>query len=215
MATAWAPAEERSRVLKYGRMFAVFDPYGDIRPSGLGEHGIYFGGTRFLSRLAVSLGGKPPLFLSSGVRSDNSLFTADLTNVDFLDEDKVLLARGTIHLARSKLLLGDTCYEQLRITNYATTDVRLPVQIHFAADFVDVFEVRGVKRTRHGERLPDIVEKDRVTIPYRGADNVCAVPSCTARQRRLISPARTSSSMPTSSPVRLPSSICLFRAPTA
>jgi glycogen debranching enzyme len=172
MATAWAPAEERSRVLKYGRMFAVFDPYGDIRPSGLGEHGIYFGGTRFLSRLAVSLGGKPPLFLSSGVRSDNSLFTADLTNVDFLDEDKVLLARGTIHLARSKLLLGNTCYEQLRITNYATTDVRLPVQIHFAADFVDVFEVRGVKRTRHGERLPDIVEKDRVTIPYRGADNV-------------------------------------------
>jgi glycogen debranching enzyme len=181
MATAWAPAEERTRVLKYGRMFAVFDPYGDIRPSGLGEHGIYFGGTRFLSRLAVSLGGKPPLFLSSGVRSDNSLFTADLTNVDFLDEDRVLLARGTIHLARSKLLLGDTCYEQLRITNYATTDVRLPVQIHFAADFVDVFEVRGVKRTRHGERLPDIVEKDRVTMPYRGADNVmrCTQVYCT------------------------------------
>jgi len=172
MATAWAPAEERTRVLKYGRMFAVFDPYGDIRPSGLGEHGIYFGGTRFLSRLAVSLGGKPPLFLSSGVRSDNSLFTADLTNVDFLDEDTVLLARGTIHLARSKLLLGDTCYEQLRITNYAPIHVRLPVQIHFAADFVDVFEVRGVKRTQHGERLPDILQNDRVKMRYRGADNV-------------------------------------------
>ena len=181
MATSWAPAEERTRVLKYGRMFAVFDPYGDIRPSGLGEHGIYFGGTRFLSRLAVSLGGKPPLFLSSGVRSDNSLFTADLTNVDFLDEDRVLLARGTIHLARSKLLLGDTCYEQLRITNYAPTHVRLPVQIHFAADFVDVFEVRGVKRTRQGERLPDIVQRDRVTMPYRGADDVmrCTQLHCT------------------------------------
>jgi len=181
MATAWAPAEERTRVLKYGRMFAVFDPYGDIRPSGLGEHGIYFGGTRFLSRLAVSLGGKPPLFLSSGVRSDNSLFTADLTNVDFLDEDKVLLARGTIHLARSKLLLGDTCYEQLRITNYAPIHVRLPVQIHFAADFVDVFEVRGVKRQRQGERLPDIIQEDRVTMPYRGADNVmrCTQLHCT------------------------------------
>lgn len=172
MATAWAPAEERTRVLKYGRMFAVFDPYGDIRPSGLGEHGIYFGGTRFLSRLAVSLGAKPPLFLSSGVRADNSLFTADLTNVDFLDGDKVALARGTIHLVRSKLLLGNTCYEQLRITNYAATPVRLPLQIHFAADFVDVFEVRGIKRSRRGERLPDIVEQDRVTLPYHGADNV-------------------------------------------
>jgi glycogen debranching enzyme len=172
MATAWAPAEERTRVLKYGRMFAVFDPYGDIRPSGLGEHGIYFGGTRFLSRLAVSLGAKPPLFLSSGVRADNSLFTADLTNVDFLDGDRVVLSRGTIHLVRSKLLLGNTCYEQLRITNYAATPVRLPLQIHFAADFVDVFEVRGIKRSRRGERLPDIVEQDRVTLPYHGADNL-------------------------------------------
>jgi glycogen debranching enzyme len=172
MATAWAPAEEHTRVLKYGRMFAVFDPYGDIRPSGLGEHGIYFGGTRFLSRLAISLGGKPPLFLSSGVRADNSLFTADLTNVDFLDGDTLVLARGTIHLVRSKLLLGDTCYEQLRITNYAPNPVRLPLQIHFASDFVDVFEVRGIKRSRRGERLPDIIQPDRVTLAYRGLDNV-------------------------------------------
>ncbi len=172
VATEWAPAEERTRVLKYGRMFAVFDPYGDIRPSGLGEHGIYYRGTRFLSRLAVSLGAKPPLFLSSGVRADNSLFTADLTNVDFLHGDKVVLARGTIHLVRSKLLLGDTCYEQLRITNYAATTVRLPIQIHFAADFVDVFEVRGVRRSCRGERLPDLVEEERVTLRYRGLDNV-------------------------------------------
>ena len=172
MATAWAPAEERTRVLKYGRMFAVFDPYGDIRPSGLGEHGIYYGGTRFLSRLAVSLGSKPPLFLSSGVRADNSLFTSDLTNVDFLDGDKLILARGTIHLVRSKLLLGDTCYEQLRVTNYAPVPVRLPIQIHFAADFIDVFEVRGVKRSRRGERLPDIVQEDRVTLRYQGLDDV-------------------------------------------
>jgi glycogen debranching enzyme len=172
VATEWAPAEERTRVLKYGRMFAVFDPYGDIRPSGLGEHGIYYRGTRFLSRLAVSLGAKPPLFLSSGVRADNSLFTADLTNVDFLHGDNVVLARGTIHLVRSKLLLGNTCYEQLRITNYAPSSVRLPIQIHFAADFVDVFEVRGVKRSRRGERLPDLVQEESVTLRYRGLDNV-------------------------------------------
>jgi glycogen debranching enzyme len=180
MATGWAPAEERTRVLKYGRMFAVFDPYGDIRPSGLGEHGIYFRGTRYLSRLAVSLGARPPLFLSSSVRADNSLFTADLTNVDFLDGDKVVLPRGTIHLVRSKLLLGNTCYEQLRLTNYAATPVRLPLQIYFAADFVDVFEVRGVKRARRGERLPEMVAQEHVTIPYRGLDNLlrCTLVHC-------------------------------------
>ena len=42
-------ADERGRVLKYGDTFAVFDHYGDIRPAGLAEEGIYHEGTRFLS----------------------------------------------------------------------------------------------------------------------------------------------------------------------
>jgi hypothetical protein len=28
-------------VLKHGHMFAVFDHYGDIKPGGLGEEGLY------------------------------------------------------------------------------------------------------------------------------------------------------------------------------
>ena len=84
LATGWPPVEERIRVLKYGQMFAVFDRYGNIRASGLGEHGIYYKGTRYLSRLGISLGETPPLFLSSGVRADNSLFCADLTNLRFV-----------------------------------------------------------------------------------------------------------------------------------
>ena len=78
VATGWPPVEEHIRVLKYGQMFAVFDRYGNIRASGLGEHGIYFKGTRYLSRLMLSIGDVSPLFLSSGVRADNALFSADL-----------------------------------------------------------------------------------------------------------------------------------------
>jgi hypothetical protein len=36
-------------------MFAVFDRYGDIEPLGMGEQGIFFEGTRFLSELGLSL----------------------------------------------------------------------------------------------------------------------------------------------------------------
>ena len=129
VATGWPPVEERIRVLKYGPMFAVFDRYGNIRSSGLGEHGIYYDGTRYLSRLTLSLGETPPLFLSSGVRSDNSLFSADLTNVDILSGDHVALARGTIHMVRSRLLWDGVCYEQLRITNYGALAVHLPIRI--------------------------------------------------------------------------------------
>ena len=182
VATGWPPVEERSRVLKYGPMFAVFDRYGNIRSSGLGEHGIYCDGTRFLSRLMLALGDTPPLFLSSGVKCDNTLFCADLTNLDLFSDDKVILTRGTVHLVRSRLLWQGVCYEQLRMTNYGSEPVRLPLRLDFAADFVDVFEVRGVKRQRRGKILPDIVEDDRVTLRYMGLDQVlrttqiCCVP---------------------------------------
>jgi len=172
VATGWPPVEERVRVLKYGPMFAVFDRYGNIRSSGLGEHGIYYNGTRHLSRLRLSLGETPPMFLSSGVRSDNSLFSADLTNVDIQESDAIILARGTIHLVRSRLLRDGVCYEQWRLTNYGADIVHLPLRVEFEADFADVFEVRGVTRPKRGERLPDILEKDRVTLRYQGLDNV-------------------------------------------
>jgi glycogen debranching enzyme len=170
--TGWPPVEERIRVLKYGQMFAVFDRYGNIRASGLGEHGFYYKGTRYLSRLGISLGDSPPLFLSSGVRADNSLFCADLTNLDLFNEDRVVLKRGTVHLVRSRLLWEGVCYEQLRLTNYGSAPIHLPIRIEFGADFADVFEVRGVKRAQRGDRLPPIVERDRVQIQYRGLDDV-------------------------------------------
>ncbi|PYX42013.1 MAG: amylo-alpha-1,6-glucosidase, partial [Acidobacteria bacterium] len=162
-------------------MFAVFDRYGNIRASGLGEHGLYYRETRYLSRLRLFLGETPPLFLSSGVRSDNSLFSADLTNVDILNGESVALPRGTIHLVRSRLLYEGVCYEQMRLTNYSAEIVHLPLRIEFGADFADVFEVRGVTRPKRGERLPDIVEKDRVTLRYRGLDGFtrCTQLSCT------------------------------------
>lgn len=172
VATGSPPLEERVRVLKYGPMFAVFDRFGDIRISGLGEHGIYYRGTRFLSRLTLILGHTPPLFLSSGVRADNILFSADLTNLDLLRDDKVVLPKGSVHLVRSRLLWEGVSYEQLRFTNYGLMPVRLPIRIEFAADFADIFEVRGVTRPRRGEQRPELIEHSQVVLSYEGLDNV-------------------------------------------
>src|SRR5260370_8936792 len=85
-------------------MFAVFDRLGDIELVGRGEDGIFFDGTRFLSHLALYIGNQRPLLLSSTVREDNSIFTADLTNVDIAHGDHVLIPRGTVHVTRSKTL---------------------------------------------------------------------------------------------------------------
>src|SRR5206468_4324067 len=76
----------RTRVLKDGETFAVFDRYGDLQPVGLGEQGLYHDGTRFLSRLELRVFGRRPLLLSSTVKDDNILLTVDLANPDFACE---------------------------------------------------------------------------------------------------------------------------------
>src|SRR5207253_8163039 len=74
----------RTRVLKQGDTFAVFDRFGDIDTFGTGELGIYYQDTRFLSRLTLKLGKDRPLLLSSTVREDNAVSVVYLTNQDIL-----------------------------------------------------------------------------------------------------------------------------------
>src|SRR5918911_3985925 len=77
---------ERSLVLKQGDLFGVFDSSGNVDSELRYDEGLYFKGTRFLSKLSLSFSlfeslAKPHL-LSSSVRADNVLLGADLTNPD-------------------------------------------------------------------------------------------------------------------------------------
>jgi glycogen debranching enzyme len=86
-------------------------------------------------------------------------------------EDQVLdVPKGTLHIFRAKLLWHGRCYEHVRLTNYGLVRVRAHVAMTFAADFVDLFEVRGMRRARRGERLPAAVGTDEVALSYRGLD---------------------------------------------
>ncbi len=171
--TKAARAEDRPRVLKYGTLFALFDRYGDIEPFGLGEEGLFYDGTRFLSESVLYLGKSRPLFLSSNISRDNFLFTGDLTNVDILnDDDELAIPRGTVHVARSKFLWRGICYEKFRVSNYGLTAVNVPLRLTFNADFADIFEVRGTKRDKRGERLVALPTSDSVVLAYRGLDGI-------------------------------------------
>ena len=172
IATRSSPSDNRARVLKYGKMFAVFDRYGDIEPLGMGEQGIFFQGTRFLSELVLSLWNARPLLLSSTVESDNLVFTADLANVDVSEDHNVIVERGTIHVLRSKFLWRNVCYEEFQIVNYGLTPVDIPLHLAIAADFADIFEVRGTRRKKRGRRLEDQVDSDSILLSYEGLDTV-------------------------------------------
>jgi glycogen debranching enzyme len=165
-------ADDRTRVLKHGDTFAVFDQYGDILPFGLGEQGLYHDGTRYLSFLDLRLGGSRPLLLSSTVKEDNDILAVDLTNPDITRDGVVTLPRGTLHVFRSKFLWQGSCYEEIRVSNYGLVPAEVSLTLQFDGDFCDIFEVRGVKRARRGTRLPAQVDDAGVALSYQGLDGV-------------------------------------------
>lgn len=164
-------ADEQTRVLKHGESFAVFDRYGAIVPLGLGELGLYHEGTRFLSRLEIFLGERHPLLLSSTVRDDSALIV-DLTNPDFKDGPELVLPRETLHLFVLSFLWEGACYIRWRIRNYGLIPIDLRLGLVFAADYADIFEVRGIERPRRGRPLPPSVGRDTVVLGYQGLDGV-------------------------------------------
>jgi glycogen debranching enzyme len=166
-----ARVDVRTRVLKQGDTFAVFDRFGDIETFGTGELGLYYQDTRFLSRLTLNLGKHRPLLLSSTVREDNAVMAVDATNPDAWRDSEIVIPRGTVHVFRSKILWEKTCHERLRIHNYGRAAVDVSFAIEFDADFADIFELRGMKRERRGRRMETQVTKDGLVLAYEGLDN--------------------------------------------
>jgi glycogen debranching enzyme len=171
-----ALADDRTRVLKYGDTFAVFNRYGDIEAFGPSQFGLFHAETRHLSRFAMRINEQQPLLLSSTIRDDNAFLSVDLTNLDSAVNGDPTLPRGTVHLFRLQFLREASSYQHVRLLNYGLQPVRVSLCLRFDADFADIFEVRGTKRARKGERLPDRVEGDTAILRYEGLD---AVVRCT------------------------------------
>lgn len=164
------PLGSRQRVLKHANTFGVFDAHGDVASRGLGEQGLYHLDTRHLSRFVLRLGGKRPLLLSSTVTHGNLLLAVDLANPDL--HHGVDLEKDVLHLFRGRFLRPGTLHEELRFTNYADRRVEVSCRLEFAADFRDLFEIRGARRTERGERLEPEVRVDGVAAAYRGLDGI-------------------------------------------
>lgn len=167
-----SPSDERPRVLKSGKIFAVFDHYGDFGAQEAGDKGIFFHGTRYLSKFLFEMWNARPLLLSSSITTDNSLFTADLANVDVSRNGNVEVPRGTLHVLRSKFLWDGACFEKFKIENFGASTVTIPFSFDFDADFADIFEIRGMHRKHRGDFLPPKFLSDGAQFSYQGRDGV-------------------------------------------
>ena len=172
VAATSASPEEQPQVLKNDQTFAMFDRFGDIQVLAPGKEGLYHNDTRFLSHQEFTIDGVRPLHLGASVEEANSLLAIDLMNPDLpASAGRPALAKGTLHLFRAKLLWKGSCHEHIRVTHHGSEPVRVRLELTFDGDFVDLFEVRGMKRERRGDRLEPKVSADEVVLPYRGLDS--------------------------------------------
>jgi glycogen debranching enzyme len=164
--------ERHPRTLKSGYTFALFDPRGDIVAEIGNSDGIYLHDTRFLSQLELRLNGAPLLLLSSNVQEDNAVLTVDLTNPDLLSREGVALRGELIHVNRLKYIWQNACYERLLVHNFDTRQHVVRLGMRFAADFADLFEIRGQKRARRGQISAERLSDASVALRYLGLDGV-------------------------------------------
>ena len=164
--------ERRYRTLKNGDMFGVFDHGGDILVEPGSIDGLYYQDTRHLSQLDLTIGGLRPLLLSSTLGADNVLLTSDLSNASSSDLGESAKDQGLIHVQRS-LFLGDgACHCRFAVRNFAFARHQIRLDLRFAADFADLFEVRGMSRKKRGALSPGAQTDSTVALTYRGLDGL-------------------------------------------
>src|SRR5262249_38652415 len=164
-----SPSRPR-RTLKHDDTFAVFDNHGDIGVSAGNPDGLFDHDTRILSHFELLIDGAQSLLLGSAVKDDNLHYQVDLTNPDVSVDDKIVLMKDTVHIARALYLFGGALCQRIALANYGPEPVELTLSLAFASDFADIFEVRGVRRERRGRTLAGIVDGGSVTLSYMGLD---------------------------------------------
>jgi glycogen debranching enzyme len=160
-------------VLKHDDAFLVSDRRGDLPNLPQSEFGFYVDGTRFLHRLELRLHGLVPIVLNAGMSEDAVQAAIDLTNPDVpLDSPGLLLPGRSLRVARRLTVHGGQLYQLLVIEAFTQEPHTLNLSLRFAADYVDVFEVRGHPRERRGVALPARIGVAEAELGYRGLDDV-------------------------------------------
>jgi glycogen debranching enzyme len=160
------------RTLKQGDTFGLFDALGDCVAPGLTPGGIFHNDTRYLSGMQLLIDGQRPLLLSSAVENDNVILTVDLSNPDIYQGSTIVLPREILHIRRSKFLWQGTCHERIAIHNFDTRPQKCWLTINFAADFADLFEIRGLQRPARGDTTIAVIGGAKTIFRYVGLDRV-------------------------------------------
>lgn len=165
-----APREpHRLYALKHGDCFAVADAYGDIRGGG---DGFFRDDTRVLSLYRLTVGGRGLSLLGASLSQDNVLFTSNLTNLPIKSAGGRDMPQGALHIERVRLIWEDRLFERITLSNYSQVHSTILLSLEFAADFRDMFEVRGSTRAKRGTAHAAEMDGGVVMLGYDGLDGL-------------------------------------------
>jgi len=153
-----------------GELLLYTDPMGHAPGHDDSVLGLYYRDTRHVSRIELLLGGRQPVVLTSSADRGYSE-TVELTNLELRAADGRVVPQAVVHVRRTRVL-ADKLYELLRVRNYDRLPVDINLDLHFDADFADLFEVRGVRRRRRGRLRPPEAAGTTLTFAYEGLDGV-------------------------------------------
>jgi glycogen debranching enzyme len=156
--------------IKEGDLFLFTNELGQVPGAENSVLGLYYRDTRYLSRYELTIAGRQPVLLSGGAERGYAA-TVELTNLEARTADGHVLPQASVHVRRTRFI-SDRLYELLRVRNYHRREVELIVDLHFDADFADLFEVRGSRRRRRGSRLAPLADEGTLTLSYLGLDEV-------------------------------------------
>jgi glycogen debranching enzyme len=165
------PRKVNNLTLIDGKTFLSTTIAGDIMPPGAPDTGFFHDDTRFLSRIELRVDGYRTVVLSS---STEQTFASqiELTTGKSTTRDTYEIPENTVHIRREQLLASDTLYDNFSFENFNFQELELVIELAYEADYMDVFQVRGVARQVLGHYYQPIVRRDCIIFHYCGLDHV-------------------------------------------
>lgn len=176
---AWTPVGEEPQppgsitdcaILRSDGISVVSLSSGEIDSNRHSATGMYRGDTRHLSRLTLSFGGVEPVLLDT--REFEHALTAIYTNpgLDMTPGDGQRLPPQTLVVRRRRVVEGGAVAESLSLSNYSPGAVDFDLRVGLAADFEDIFVIRGLERQSPKPEVQSRIEDSCVCYTYDGTD---------------------------------------------
>jgi glycogen debranching enzyme len=167
------PAEAREELLaiKEGELFLCTRTDGEVVPAQVSGEGFYAYDTRYLSEVRLEVGGVRPVALSYGVEEDRAVL--DATNATLRRGSLPSVPQLSLSIGRELMVAAGRLYYKVRLRDFTGEPVATDVSLALAADFADMFEVRGgPRRAARGHALAPKRTARGLTLAYVGEDEV-------------------------------------------